>query len=235
MLINPYEFAVSGGGGGGDPHWANVGLLLLGDDDGSHNAKDSSSFALATVGPTNAGCFLAAGGPTGGPAIDLAGAVGGNTSGFDVQIAAAAAIDLSAGDYTIEGFFYPRDGDATPEALFFALGGSTHLNVGLYTGDLYAQVSDGGGLTSFAMAINAWYHVAIIMQADHFSIAINGVLAEGPIAVTRNSWVGQNFWVGGYNTGPLLGGKFTNVRVTKGVARYTSFPFSPPVAPFPNH
>lgn len=216
-----------------DPDWTAVGLLILADSIGSGNvAVDDSSHAFTLSGPGNSACFISSGGPFGGPYIDLANVPGGTVAGFDVSVPVTAPIDLSTGDYTVEGWFYPRDGGATPECLFFALNGSTNFNIGNYTGFLYAGIDGGGGLSASAVSLNTWHHVAIVMISNQWVVYLDGVATNSPIASSRTSWASGTFWVGGYNSGALCGGGFSNVRITKGVGRYTSG-FTPPTAPFP--
>jgi hypothetical protein len=82
---------------------------------------------------------------------------------------------------------------------------------------------------------NTWYHVAVVRNGTSFKTYING--AEVHTQTTSNS-------LGDYTTPLVIGartfdynvklnGYIDELRITKGVARYTSN-FIPPTAPFPN-
>jgi hypothetical protein len=101
----------------------------------------------------------------------------------------------------------------------------------------YAMGSTGGDnvtLSSGAISENTWYHLAFTRQGDTFRFFVNGALA----AVTVSGVVvdfadtmsfGNNI---GLSSSVWFNGNLDELRVTKGVARYTA-PFYPASEAFP--
>lgn len=229
MIINPYTHASAGGTT--DPYFADVGLLIHFNALVGGNLLDSSSHAL-TLGSAGGFPLLDTTNQNFGVGCcDFATALGGSTPGHDVSIAAASGgpIDLSAGDYTVEGWFYSRSGTA------YILFGTTYLNhiMLLPTGTSLATTVENTTLPGGTISLNAWHHIALDMISDQATVYIDGVATGSPTAITRASWGTETFYVGGSQFGPALRGLAHEFRITKGVARHTSG-FTPTLAEFPN-
>lgn len=232
----------------GDPHFANVSLLLHGD--GTNNSTvitDSSSFAK-TVTPAGAFKISTATKKYGTGSISCVSgssslAAGSITSGFN----------FGTGDFTIETWAY----------LIAGVGNYQMLWTISYNGNQYLQMryGDVGFGSRLQMAMNgadlsriyspnytdssmagAWYHIAMVRSSSNMSLYINGVLQT----IRNNNYSGTpvTSYVDNTNIssiqavnfgGPTYSynGFLDEVRITKGVARYTGN-FTPPTAAFPS-
>ena len=88
------------------------------------------------------------------------------------------------------------------------------------------------------MLPNIWYHIAVSRSGSTTKIWLNGI-QEASGADTYNYTTSSPFTIGDrYPSHPYLNYPFTgyisDLRITKGVARYTD-PFIPPTAAFPTH
>ena len=173
----------------------------------------------------------------------------------------STSLDLGTADFTLEGFFrwnvLPTGGnkshifgkwDETNNRRSYQLylGGPT-----LENGNIVFRTSTNGAAgtvvenISFpwpggAPDLNTWYHIALVRASDELLLFINGTQYGLPISDTSTYFAGvAPFSVGAQvegtssviaNTG--LNGWVDEVRITPGVARYTSN-FTPTTVPFP--
>ena len=87
------------------------------------------------------------------------------------------------------------------------------------------------GSAANVLSPNTWQHLSVSRNSGTVKVFLNG--SEVASAVNTGNVVGQNLVLGGYyNTSYLVTGYMDNIRITKGVARYTSN-FSVPTAAFP--
>jgi hypothetical protein len=150
--------------------------------------------------------------------------------------------DLTAGDSTVEMWIQPT---TTGSNLYFLSqsptsgDGQWSIGDGLGGGHNLTVQRNGGGAnlaTSVSLGQNAWQHIAVVRSAGKTLLFVDGVMrASGQ----------QNFYtttsspllIGAGNTAngtdALWRGYLDELRITKGVARYTT-DFSPPTAAFPD-
>ena len=77
------------------------------------------------------------------------------------------------------------------------------------------------GISSAVVTAGTWNHIAVTRASGTVRIFVNGTLTTSGTAAGDCS--GANLVVGGYyNTSYLLNGNIQDLRITKGVARYTS-------------
>lgn len=155
------------------------------------------------------------------------------SSGY-VQCASSSNFDILSGDFTVEAWVYvmtaptrilgapivARDGSST----------GWMLRVDQYAGRLaWVYPGLGAGGTSGPVSLNAWHHVAACRAGTQHYIALDGVVTA--ISVTnRTVNAAVPLRVGRDNaTGNGVAGYVDDVRITKGVARYTAN-FTPPDA-----
>jgi hypothetical protein len=145
-----------------------------------------------------------------------------------------SSFGFGTGDYTIEAWVYPtsiRNG----ENLIYA----TDVTGGTSFGFNQTQVYIGARGVAYDLQVtytvvaNVWTHLAATRQSGTVRIFANGSLISSG-TVTRNCPQGPGV-IGDYPTltGNGLTGYIDELRITKGVARYTAN-FTPPNAPFPN-
>ena len=147
---------------------------------------------------------------------------------------------MGGGNFTAECWVYPTSKTGW-RGIFYKGNNSNQAeySLGWEDGVLTARLADNG---SFAVTdtttLNAWNHVAYVRNGTTFTVYINGV-SQGT-ATSSTSFVStQNnepFIVGYYDfVGNLayFQGYIDDLRITKGVARYTAN-FTAPTAPFPN-
>lgn len=119
-----------------------------------------------------------------------------------------------------------------------------HTGTNWYTGIPITYVEGGastfginsyaGSLTKSGLSNSTWYHIAIVSENNSAKLYVNGTLESGPLsqAVTGTPaylTIGKH---DGTNSIADFSGYLDDLRITKGVARYTSN-FTPPTAALP--
>lgn len=208
---------------GDDPYWENVVLLAHFDGD-AVDVKGGTLSPVGTIGFT-AGKF--------GQGMRLA---TGNSGA--AEPAARAALDLPS-DFTVEGW---ANLDSTATGAFINRFDSTGNGWQIYvetTGKLSFWQYVGGNLL-YNMGVDirdgAWHHIAVSRQGQALRMFLDGAMigsvntASDFTSPTARISIG--FQAQGGARYPLRG-TIDDVRITKGVARYTAN-FTPPEAEFPN-
>lgn len=99
----------------------------------------------------------------------------------------------------------------------------------------YWNGSETNAATSTATVVSGqWNHIAVVFDGSKINIYVNGVGLATPVSVsgTPQASTSVPLALGGYNS-QYLAGYVDDLRITKGVARYTAN-FTPPAAAFPH-
>ena len=227
-----------------DPSFAFNSLLLHGDGaNGSTVITDSSGSPKTVTAVGNAQISTAVADPFG----NSTGVLAFDGNGDFLSAVASPSFAFSTGDFTVEAWVYPtayprtyHTISATRGIIGTANGWSWNVqNNG--TMIVYSNVFTYQGTVTGAVPLNAWTHVAFVRSSGNIQIYAGGSANKtGSIANLANFTI-ESLWVGttgGVATGSGGGGDpFTgyinDLRITKGVARYTAN-FTPPTAPFPD-
>ena len=153
-------------------------------------------------------------------------------------------LNVSTGNFTIEGWFYVRAENKT----FFSTGGgqttSNQAAVYMYDDEWSIRLTmrdSSGNLVQNAYNIGAtprgqWFHLAISRDSNTYRVFINGTQAHTfTSSATLNDPSNYTFNIGSWNNGSQghLQGKISNFRLVKGTAVYTSS-FKVPTEPLTN-
>jgi hypothetical protein len=232
-----------------DPFFSNVSLLLHMDGaNGSTTFSDSSSIpkTVSRLGNTQISTVQSK--------------FGGGSAYFDGvgdSLTTPSNIDLaiSGTSYTAEMWFYPLSVPTAiatqPKYLIRKLGAGIVLNdftkghVIATSWDstnsrarLFFQMGTGSAdVIAFGTSTiipNNWYHVAAVWDTSIMRLFVNGVL-ETSVNNTLSSDLGGVLHIGvdPNNATRDYNGYIDELRITKGIARYTEN-FTPPTAPFPD-
>lgn len=222
-----------GGGGGGDPYWNNVVSLV--------------SFNNTVVDPV--GNVWTPNGIVYSSGTGIAGSTE-RSSGY-VVCPYNAQLDCLNGDFTIEGFVNASaftdwshlDGSGNVSALLSKSDGissTVYWAIGpVSTGALGVYVYNNGAkiniVSSGVVTQNTLLHWAVVRYSSSLLFAIDGIVENKGSLTTMILGASFSFCIGQYlNSATKCTGRFSQVRITSGVARYTAN-FTPPTAPFPNH
>ena len=168
---------------------------------------------------------------------------GGQGSAYTQTTAASSGLDLSSAsvDWTIETWVYPLNTPSTESySQVIGWGGGNGLyppvslslsNTGLWTAQWNALgIQSADANVTYSASLNTWTHLALAKQSNTVRLFVNGVLANTGVS---NSIYGiyqstSGWYMGsGSNGSYRLNGYLDDVRITKGIARYTST-FTPP-------
>jgi hypothetical protein len=160
-------------------------------------------------------------------------------SGDYLTVPDDGAFNLTTSNYTMELWVYPTTlAENVPFAYGWSSTGGNRLIVFIQqtngTYQIYYNDASNTFVTSNAVKLNAWNHLALVRNGSNFNFYINGVSGASasnsfsyldspfPIVI-GGSWSGStgNFFYSGY---------ISDVRVCVGAAVYTSN-FTPPTAP----
>ena len=83
--------------------------------------------------------------------------------------------------------------------------------------------------TSTALTLGSWSHIAFVRSSGTLSCYINGT-SQASSSYTGNVGGTMAPRIGAYSGGQYFKGYMQDVRVTKGLARYTAANFTPPTA-----
>jgi hypothetical protein len=223
-----------------DPDYANVSLLLHGNGtNGSTTITDNSPSPKTVTAVGNTQISTAQSKFGSGSILFNSTA---QQNGTDrLEVASSSDFNFGANDFTIELWYYPltrsdyssiinRDGADFPWTLYHGTSvnsGNPSIKFGSLTAWFSADLSFG------SIANNQWHHLAVTRSSGTFRSFTNGSLIT-----TDSSWSGAIADSSGSLT-VASNGTFTlranidDLRITKGVARYTAN-FTPPAAPFPD-
>lgn len=216
------------GGGGGDPNFNSVSLLLHMDgSNGSTTFTDTSSISHTVTVGENAQVTTTS--PKFGTGALLC-----DGSGDYLSVPSHTSLTFGTGDFTIEAWL--RFGTLSTAGYIFSqrLTSGFSLQV-LADGRLNAITPSVNSLTenTVLMVANTWYHVALTRSGTTIKIWVDGVerntTTNSENGLSGTSYVGA----GTVGSGSVLNGRIDDLRITKGVCRYTAT-FTPPTAAFPD-
>ena len=144
---------------------------------------------------------------------------------------------LAAGDFTIEGWVY-LNAIGVAYGIVSKGAAATGWSVNITSGNKLQFSYTAANLTgATSLAASTWYYVTVVRSGSasgNVKIYLNGTLdATSATAVTDNFTQTSSLYVGASRTGTTaLNGYIDDLRITKGVARYTAN-FTPPTQPLP--
>jgi hypothetical protein len=212
-----------------DPYWDNVVLLLKGEGaDGSATFIDSSESSHVVSVST-------------GARISQDEAKFGSTSMYFNGAGGATVSEINdfnfgSEDFTIEFFVLKTAaGDATLVSRWGSNDSSSVFEIIIYNNRMYFQTPNQNSNTTTLPPIGAWCHVAFCRNGGTAKGFINGVevVVNASYSTTPLPSLATPLGIGVRPNGLFpLQGYIDELRITKGVARYTAN-FTPPTAPFP--
>lgn len=217
---------------GGDQYWANVVALLHFDgSNGSVSMIEQTGKSVAVYGDAVQSDTQVMFGTA---ALSMDGA------GDYISLPDSPDFDLSGGDFTIELWVYSTN--PSDESVLVRKGsGYDPFNFRLYLGSLTFYGSTTGSSWNVtasgpagSITASVWHHIAAVMSAGTLRVYVDGV-GGSPTAVSNPLISNASpVTIGASANGQYpFAGFIDEVRITKGVARYTS-DFTPPDAPFPD-
>lgn len=233
IYINPYSFAAASG----DPDFANVSLLLhLDGTNGSTTFTDTSSSpkTLTAVGSAQISTAEAQFGQSLLLNTD-------NSYANYLTTPDNAGFQMSTGNFTLEAWIYLISKPRNTAGILCSGSASFGDNGGYFVVDSSNRIQFGlPGFAVFGGTISTgqWYHVAGTRSGTTTRIFIDGTLTSTGTSDSNNYnfskdnlLIGRNGWDG--SGSQAFHGYIDEVRITKGVARYTAT-FTPPTAAFPD-
>ena len=229
-LITPVSATVAH-----DPYFSDVVLLLhLDGANGSTTITDSSS-SLKTVTANGAAQISTARSVFGGASLRL-------TAYSDfLSLPNSSDFDFGTGDFTIEARCYCISTGTSGGNIFgrWGLGPTTSADfiLAIAGGNLVFPIN-GGAVTLASPStfpLNVYKHVAVTRSGTTFKLWLDGALQDTQTssAAIQNT-LAQPIRVGIWNDSTSsLNGYIDEIRITKGVARYTAA-FTPPTSASPN-
>lgn len=155
-----------------------------------------------------------------------------------LQLPVTSSLYLGSGNFTIEGWINVPSVDATYRCIF-SVGNTVQIYSRSGTIEMYFNDSDDtlsymvNGQTGPANSIvaNSWVHFAVVRNGTSWTAYVNGVAGTSVTAggsVANSTSTPQ---VGAVLSTYPFSGYIKDLRVTKGIARYTAT-FTPPTIPF---
>jgi hypothetical protein len=140
--------------------------------------------------------------------------------------------NFGSGDFTAEGWFYLT---ASPSNYITIAetrgsgGSTTGWVMAISAGDFYVYSGALIGAKGSAISSNTWYHWAFTRSGTDQKVFLNGTQTGSTYTTARN-YTDNNFTIGAkHDASEFFTGYQSDVRITKGLARYTAN-FTPPTA-----
>lgn len=156
-------------------------------------------------------------------------------SGDSLSIPSSADFGFGTGDFTVECWIrLATSPSGTTNVLDFRTSNSAEVWVWNISSSRYlGGYSPSGTIpvaSTSALAINTWHHIALTRASGTMRQFVNGVVVAsgtytGDLGSSRPLRIGSN-----PSNGDVLNGFIDDLRITKGVARYTA-DFTPPEEP----
>ena len=252
MNLSLMDPAFLGGlGGERDPYFANVSLLLHGNGTNGSTSIIDSSPTPKTITVVGNAQISTAQSKFGGGSIRL----NGTNNGINdrLQIAAGSAFDFETGDFTVESFFWLDNVTQGAYGCLIEIGNHNSIasaGIGFFLTDattnvnrlmMFANRSYVGNQNTGYWAGRAMWHWAVYQRkAGVVSSYIDGTEVVYGSGINTSYISAGGVTIGGtINGGPTQDPFFlkcyiNELRVTKGIARYSGSTIPVPTGPFPD-
>jgi hypothetical protein len=217
-----------------DPQYGSVSLLLHGDGTNGSTTITDNSPTPKTVTAVGDAKISTAQSKFGGSSIAFDG------TGDRLSIPAASLFNFENNNFTVEAWIYLNAITSIKTIVSnYATSASASgwgifvPNTGIVTGQFYSGISATNVSSADPITTANWVHVAFVRNSNLFTLYLNGVggTSVSSSATLNNS---SNLLLIGSEAGTLnWDGYIDDLRITKGIARYTAN-FTPPAAPFPD-
>jgi hypothetical protein len=125
-------------------------------------------------------------------------------------------------DWTVEFFLYADSTSGVNILIENTSNGGGGWSVQLNSGNIQVYLSSGVALLSTAVEANKWYHIALVRSSSTTSLYIDGI-SRATTSVDAGSTASDGLTIGARANGDYsLDGYIQDVRLYKGVAKYTS-------------
>ena len=222
-----------------DPVFNNVSLLLHGNGtNGSTVITDSSGSPKTVTAFGNAQISTAVADPFGN---STKGVIALDGTDDYLTVPSSDALKFGTGSFTVEAWIYQL-AQNTFSALLEVGNHSLPNSVLFITGTYGFQIYSGAffGSSGNVLSLNTWQHVAYSRSGTTLRMFLNGNLTSSAtfannLTNTSNVSVGfpKGLFPTGTNAAYPFNGYIDDLRITKGIARYTAN-FTPPAAQFPD-
>jgi YD repeat-containing protein len=215
-----------------DPYIDSVSLLLHGDGANNATVMADSAPVPKTVTAVGGARISTAQSKFGGSAM----AFDGVDDYLSVPASPSNNFNFGTGDFTIEAWIYPLSLSSPQYQSIFGGGSGEFIfllnNTTVEVGRFYIAGIAGGG----PVAANTWQHVAVSRTGTTLKVFIGGVQKSSVTDSTNITYAGLPRIGGSSNAANLayFNGYMDDLRVTKGVGRYTAS-FTPPALAFPHN
>lgn len=227
-----------------DPFFANVSLLLHMDGSSGSTTFTDSSPNARTVTAFNNAQISTAESKFGGASALFDGSYDYLTTPYSTSL-----YDWWTSDYTIEAWVYAaswtswaRTGTSDIPCMIGnsdPVGFTANWTFGpIRSGQVRLFYNNGAGIftivTTTTLPTSQWNHIAAVKTSSGVTLYINGVSSGGTFAISGTPQSSASFPLSiGSHSNISINGRIDELRITKGVARYTAN-FTPPTAPFPD-
>jgi hypothetical protein len=149
----------------------------------------------------------------------------------------ASVATFGTGDFTIETWVRFNSVTGTQVITDFRDGVSTALPTLYVVGTQLRYYANGADqITGGTLAVNTWYHIALARSGTSTRLFLDGVQIGSTYTDSTNYAATANVYIADWYSFATftypLNGYIDDLRITKGVARYTAN-FTPPAAAFP--
>ena len=219
-----------------DGDFADVSLLLKGEGtNGSTSILDSSSNNLSVTANGDAQIINTVATPF-SPAVPSDGVLAFDGTGDYLTVPSSTDWTLgSSGDFTIECWIYPNGSQGTNAGVVstFTDWNSYQNRWAITINNLTLRWYDSLGNVGISGSVlsTQWSHLAVSRSGLNINLFVNGTLT-GTQTLYQVYTTQERLIVGSMPLQSDFNGYISNLRITKGVARYTEN-FDVPTAPFP--
>ena len=220
-----------------DPNISRVSLLLHGNGTNGSTVITDSSPSPKTVTPVgNAQISTAIADPFGN---STRGVLAFDGTGDYLDVGSNSAFGYGLSNFTIEFWTYRNASVVLQSFLDQRTGIETVLAPTIYisANSLFYYANGANRILGETLAASQWLHIALSRSETATKLFVNGAQVGSTFTDTL-SYIDSPIRIGGANGGTppglaSLNGYIDDLRITKGIARYTSN-FTPPTAPFPD-
>ena len=157
-------------------------------------------------------------------------------TGDYITVADSTDFDFGTGDLTMEGWYYATDVSGDRYIFNFTTSvGNGHFGVNFYNGGWRVGLFNGNLITgTTGIETNVWHHFAWVRESGVMKFYIDGTQVGSNVTYSSALDCSGTFRIGTYAANPTIGywsGYLQDLRITKGLARYTSA-FTPPTGEF---